>query len=155
MGIFERFWNKVDIRGDDECWPWLACRVGGYGHIFNDRPRIAHRVGWELVYGPIPDGLCVLHSCDNPPCCNPEHLFLGTQLDNMKDMTRKGRRLGIRTTYGSKHPCSKLSETDVLEICNLYVSGKYLQKELAHKFGVSRPHISLLVNKRGWRHILK
>lgn len=92
--IAERFWPKVDKRGgDDACWPWLGGRFeSGYGQ-FSQRPRNlrAHRVAYELTHGQIPDNLMVLHECDNPPCCNPKHLFLGTNDDNMADRQRKGR----------------------------------------------------------------
>lgn len=83
------FWAKVDRRGPDECWEWTTGRERyGYGHSVLGT---ASRVAWELTNGPIPDGQRVLHSCDNPPCCNPRHLFLGTQLDNVRDMMAKGR----------------------------------------------------------------
>jgi hypothetical protein len=91
----ERFWEKVDQRADDVCWLWngRARHWAGYGmfHVGNDRAEQAHRVAYALAIGPIPSGLGVLHRCDNPPCCNPSHLFLGTQADNLKDMWAKGR----------------------------------------------------------------
>ena len=93
LTVEERFWAKVDKDGD--CWTWMARRQprGGYGQFQLDgRTRSAHRVAWTLTNGPIPDGLCVLHRCDNPPCVNPEHLWLGTKAENNQDMTEKGRR---------------------------------------------------------------
>ncbi len=96
--VAERFWPKVDRRGPDECWEWKAARQAeGYGKMFTTnrcRPERAHRVSWVLHHGPIPDGMFVLHRCDNPPCVNPAHLFLGTNLDNIEDMGRKGRHRG-------------------------------------------------------------
>ena len=87
-GYEEGFWRKV--QRDDGCWMWTAGRDGdGYGSYRNKR---AHRVAWQLTRGPIPDGLVVCHSCDNPACVRPDHLFLGTQQDNIQDMLRKGRR---------------------------------------------------------------
>jgi hypothetical protein len=92
--IKERFWSKVDKSGGgNTCWAWLAATTrGGYGNFSIDgKPRRAHRVVWEIVNGKIPDGLDCLHTCDNPPCVNPAHLFLGTKNDNMADMRAKGR----------------------------------------------------------------
>jgi len=95
MTLEQRFWRKVDRRGPDECWPWTGgktpcgyglIRSSGHGHL-----RQTHRVSWILANGSIPRGMCVLHSCDNPPCCNPAHLWLGTHAENMADRDAKGR----------------------------------------------------------------
>lgn len=104
--LADRFWSKVDKRSDEECWNWFGCisgteklrkRYGGRGSIrVGDRMVVAPRVAWELTNGVIPDGLAALHKCDNPLCCNPSHLFLGTQLDNIKDRESKGRGKGAR-----------------------------------------------------------
>jgi len=97
--VAERFWEKVDIRDPDECWPWTkSCNPWGYGKFARVHGDIvpAHRMAWELTHGPIPDGLFVLHHCDNPPCCNPyKCLFLGTHQDNMRDMASKGRATNV------------------------------------------------------------
>lgn len=86
-----RFWAKVD-RGDD-CWEWTGIKdPNGYGRCGMFGETLAHRVAWKLTREAIPGGLFVLHRCDNPPCCNPDHLFLGTQADNIADMDHKGRR---------------------------------------------------------------
>lgn len=91
-----QLYRNVDRSGGpDACWPWKRrIRRDGYGDIWarSIGEQLAHRVAWFVAHGPIPDGLCVLHRCDNKPCCNPRHLFLGTQLDNMHDMIAKGRR---------------------------------------------------------------
>jgi hypothetical protein len=96
--ISARFWSKVDKRTPSECWPWAASRNGfGYGMFGITRERgttkiyKAHRVAYELTRGTIPDGQCVCHTCDRPPCCNPAHLFLASHRDNMHDRDRKGR----------------------------------------------------------------
>jgi hypothetical protein len=88
-----RFWAKVDRSDPDGCWPWIGHRIRkGYGiHWAFNRKTVAHRRAYELTYGSIPDGLFVCHHCDNPPCCNPDHLFVGTNSDNMQDCIRKGR----------------------------------------------------------------
>jgi HNH endonuclease len=90
-----RLENGIAKSTPDACWEWQRQRNwGGYGRLTlpNQRKILAHRLAWELEFGPIPDGLWVLHRCDNPPCCNPAHLFLGTTLDNTRDMDAKGRR---------------------------------------------------------------
>lgn len=90
----ERFWEKVNVKGVNDCWEWNACQYkNGYGKFALTRSNAvySHRLAYELTYGSIPNGLYVCHSCDNPRCCNPNHLFAGTQTDNMQDCKRKGR----------------------------------------------------------------
>jgi hypothetical protein len=93
----ERFWTRVSWGPADRCWPWTgAGRGNGYGHVHRSgrgaTTTLAHRLSWEIHHGPIPEGLFVLHRCDNPRCVNPAHLFLGTQKTNIHDMIGKGRR---------------------------------------------------------------
>lgn len=95
-----RFWNKVDRRGPDECWPWgLKSRTGdGYGRVsVACVSQPSHRVAWTLSNGSIPVGFVVRHACDNAPCCNPAHLILGTVSDNVRDMKERGR-CGVRSS---------------------------------------------------------
>lgn len=89
----EVFWSRVDRRADDECWPWRGGKLkDGYGGFYLDGHTIgAHRAAWILTFGEIAQGLLVCHTCDNPPCCNPHHLFLGTDGDNQRDSVAKGR----------------------------------------------------------------
>lgn len=104
----QRFWKHVTKDGPNGCWVWGDSRTEfGYGLLVKERSsktyrgkqKTAHRLSWELHHGEVPDGLSVLHRCDNPPCVNPDHLFLGTHADNMRDMFEKGRnRIGIKGT---------------------------------------------------------
>lgn len=101
--MLDRFWEKIDTsNGPDACWPWTAGTSGEYGE-FATRPGVpalASRLAWELTYAEkIPDTLCALHSCDNPPCCNPKHLFLGTRGDNSRDKHAKGRDWQSQRTH--------------------------------------------------------
>lgn len=102
----QRFWKRV--QKTDTCWLWTGSKTkDGYGQIsVEGKNNLAHRFSWIFHNGPIPDALCVLHICDNPPCTNPEHLFLGTQPDNMADKTRKGRGNQLK---GINHPRIKLA----------------------------------------------
>lgn len=149
--IEERFWGKVNIKSDNECWEWTAGGLPqGYGRILIQRRGIlTHRLAYELTHGPIPKGMCILHKCDNPPCCNPNHLFLGTYLDNNRDKSAKKR---INPPYGTKEPNHKLTEKDVVKIRQLYKNGTY-QKNIATQFNVSQHLISLIVRKKAWKHI--
>src|SRR3990167_2290908 len=93
QSILKRFWSFVEILSDDECWLWLGGKTGsGYGRFWmNGKNRCSNRVALEIKIGRIPDGLFACHTCDNPSCCNPKHLFCGTPKQNMDDMIRKGR----------------------------------------------------------------
>lgn len=160
MSAEERFWAKVDKRGPDECWEWEGCRHprSGHGRItLNYVNRYAHRHAWELTNGPVPEGLHVLHHCDNGPCCNPAHLFLGTHSDNMADMCAKGRhRGGAKAGHswapkGSRHPWAKLTEDQVRRIRSRYAAGGVTQSELGADYGVSGGTISRIVRGAGWK----
>src|SRR5258708_5281579 len=90
----QRFWSRVTVAGSDDCWPWDKEGAQGYGDFYYDGALgKAHRYSLSLKNGPIPHGKCILHSCDNPPCVNPLHLFCGTKKDNFDDMVAKGRRI--------------------------------------------------------------
>lgn len=99
--LAERFWPKVERREPDECWPWKASVTGrGYGRFaLSGKARHAHRVSYEIANGQAPGDLFVLHRCDNPPCVNPAHLFLGTNTDNVRDAVAKGRHSNTRKTH--------------------------------------------------------
>ncbi len=108
----------------------------------------AHRVAYYLEHGELGKQLCVCHRCDNPVCCNPRHLFLGTQAENLDDMIRKGRK-----ALGEKVNFSKLKETQVREIRSLYQRG-FTQQAIAEKYEVCRAAISLIVNRVNWKHVV-
>jgi len=135
----ERFWDKVDVGKPDECWEWRASKRWGYGqHYMHECMWQAHRVAWILTFGAIPEGLLVCHHCDNPGCCNPYHLFLGTQADNLRDAARKGRLF------------KKLTEGDVEKIRKLLVEGDLQSYEIANLFDVHECVISHIKHGRTW-----
>lgn len=140
------FWNKVSIKGPSECWEWLNHgSKQGYGMLRYPRTRntvMAHRISWLLTNGPIPEGFKVLHKCDNPPCVNPNHLFLGTQTDNMQDAMRKGRR---RFYTGPKPNAWKISPEIRKMIVEEYLDGEPSMKSLGIKHGVSAQNICDIV----------
>lgn len=158
VSIAERFWRHVEKT--DGCWGWRGSTWRfGYGLLWggreNDTNLLAHRVSWEIHFGQIPDGLCVLHKCDNPPCSRPEHLFLGTKADNNLDRDAKGRTVTpprrAAETYnrGEAHHNSILTEAQVAEIKT--ASGSY--RDIGKQFGVSTTTVRLIKIGRTWRHV--
>lgn len=133
-----RFWPKVRVVGGDACWEWQGARMPlGYGNVNVGKnvTMSSHVVAWLLTSGPIPDGMRVLHRCDNPPCCRPDHLFLGTQLDNMLDASRKGRIAGV------------MSPAERADIIEAHASGAR-PCDLAREYGVSAGAIDQLIRRR-------
>lgn len=133
----------------NECWPWLGPRHRrGYGAArIGGRQYGAHRVAYELAKGPIPSGLLVRHACDNPPCCNPAHLLVGTNQDNTDDRVNRNRQ-----TIGEASPRARLTERQVVEIRNRYARGES-SGSLAREFGVSKTVARGVVTGRGWKHV--
>ena len=154
LTVAERFWGKVDRKGPDECWPWTAASsTSGHGRFWRDgKLVVASRVAWELAHGPIPAGLFVLHRCDNPLCMNPDHLFLGTQQDNVADMVQKGR-LKPYSACGENHHHAKFTDADVRSIRSDYRAGGVSQRELARRYNASQGAISDIVLGRRWAHV--
>ena len=148
--IEEHFWSRVQILGPNDCWLWQASRNRkGYGQVsVNSESVPAHRVAWELTYGPIPDGLWVLHKCDNPPCTNPSHLFLGTNADNVADKVAKNRQ-----PVGTKTHNAKLTEQQVIEARQRFAEGGITITALAEECGVNRITMKNVLQCNTWRHI--
>lgn len=155
----DRFWAKV--RTGDKCWEWVgAIADTGYG-IFTVSTKIhvsTHRFSYQLHYGTIPDGLWVLHRCDNRRCVRPDHLFLGTALDNVRDMDKKGRRRNVQVR-GAKHHFAKLTPSDVATAKSLWknrgltgrsAKGFWTLHRLAAKFGVSSATMYYALIGRSW-----
>ena len=149
--LVERFWQRVDTSG--ECWLWTGAKSKrGYGQFYVGRTRLgaAHVISYTLAVGALtPDKPCVLHRCDNPPCVRPTHLFAGTQHDNMRDMTEKGRRYA---TKGSENPQSRLTELAVREIRIAHNRGVPL-KVLAAAHGVCYDTVQKAAKGTTWRHV--
>lgn len=145
--IEERFWSKV--RKTETCWLWTASTVQGYGQIPTPRIgiRTAHRMAWHLLCGPIPKGMSVLHRCDVRACVNPDHLFLGTTLDNNRDAVAKGRN-----THGEKTVGSRLREESIHAIAELRAVGLSAE-QISKRFSVSIRTISKVLRAETWAHV--
>ena len=142
-----RFLSKVDTHAPSGCWRWTA-RTNRHGYglfvIGHSKAHLAHRVSYEHWKGPFPKEKKVLHSCDNPACVNPEHLSVGTQGDNVRDMVQKGRNMSIPKP-GESNPQSKLTAAQVAEIRTKYKPRKITLKVLAEEYGVCEANISMIV----------
>jgi len=155
LALPESFWDRVEV--GPGCWNWTGALSGGdlkYGYftIWNDgRPKTwrAHRLMWTAANGPIPEGLCILHRCNNPRCVNPDHLYLGDHKDNARDRKEAGHE---RPQHGGLNFAAKVTEGQVLEIRRL--SGEGMSGvALARRFEISRANVSLIVNGLAWRHL--
>jgi hypothetical protein len=146
MTFAHSFWSKVDPAPSECCWEWTGCiESNHYGRVwFNNRNALAHRVAYQLAKGEIPDGLMVRHTCDNPACCNPNHLILGTHTENMAD-----RRERNRQAKGEKHYASKLTATQAMEVYNSSLK----QYEIAKLYNIDRTIVSKIKLKKIWKHI--
>ena len=153
------FWARVSRRKESACWEWPDSRTkAGYGRLWiHPRLHYAHRVAWTITNGTIPRGLHVCHHCDNPPCVNPAHLFLGTQADNAADMVGKGRARN-KPHPGMEHRLAKLTDDDVREIRRLYCPSPRKPSAfgcpaLAKRYGVAPSLIHRIVKRQSWSHI--
>ena len=150
----QRFWEKVKRGKRNECWIWIGSKIPqGYGNgWWNGYQELAHRISWIIANGNIPRELDVLHRCDNPPCVNPRHLFLGTAKDNALDMVEKGRfRSG--NLRGVQIGNSKLKDADILEIRRFYKTKEYTYTSLGRRYGVSYQQIANIISKKHWKHL--
>ncbi len=147
-----KFWSMVKVKPNG-CWEWQGSfrdkqRYGAFW--VNGRDERSHRVSWTLTFGAIPTGMHVLHNCDNPPCVRPDHLFLGTQADNNRDMVAKGRNTWI---HGDQSHCAKLNDGKVRRIKQLLLEGKFYHREIAEQFSVSRTTIEQIHSGIVWKHV--
>jgi hypothetical protein len=171
--IEERFWKYV--QKTDRCWIWTGSvfKATGYARTFiNGKGRNAHRISYEMTYGPVPNGLMVLHDCDRfyapgdisyRRCIRPDHLFLGTAADNMADCKQKGRHaFGLRNgaytkpesrRRGETSGMSKLTDAQVIEIRSRYKAGGISQETLGREYGVTQGLIGFIVRGVTWRHL--
>lgn len=150
MSPRERFEASVALNIVSGCWLWTLHRnAKGYGQFYvsrKDRARLAHRVSYEMYVGKVPDGMCVLHRCDNPPCVNPAHLFLGTRADNHADMERKGR-----TIKGEAHANAKLTAEQVESIRK----DTRLNRVIAIEHGVGNATVAKIKRGERWKHLME
>lgn len=156
----DRYWARVDRSGGpDGCWPWIGGRSGHPRHARErhyGRLRVAgkitgaHVVAYTLTHGALPIGGETCHSCDNPPCCNPAHLFAGTHRENLQDAARKGRTHSF--PRGRRHPLAKLTPPAVMAIRARAASGES-QRALAREYGVSQVAVCFVVARKTWAHI--
>lgn len=156
--LTQAFFARI-IFGATDCWYWIGQRgEGDYGRFkgarrFGCPELMAHRIAWHLWNGPVPDGLKVLHQCDVPPCVNPEHLFVGTQADNVADMHRKGRARVGPPKFGMSNPRSRLTDAIVVAIRTAYARGDTTQKALAIRYEVGVMTVNRAIRGISWKHL--
>lgn len=137
-----------NVKKTNGCWEWTRGKTSaGYGAVWwGGKTEAAHRLSYRLHRGPIPEGMYVCHSCDNPACVNPDHLWLGSLQDNHKDMMLKEREY-----RGSQHHTTQITEDDVVAMRNLRASGM-TPTEIANIYGLKRPMVSHICTGRNWKH---
>jgi hypothetical protein len=153
--LIDRLWAKIRVGSFDECWPWIGTiNDRGYGIVRVDgKLKKAHRVLWEEMNGTLEEGECVLHKCDNPPCCNPKHHFKGTKGDNNRDCANKGRNTGARNApRGEASPKAKLSEEVVTQIRQRADEGES-DLSIARDLKVPRSTVYTVRKRETWKHL--
>lgn len=145
----ERFWRHIEPDTNGGCWLWSGTLLDvGYGQFSVNRAKTsAHRFSWESLRGPIPSGMFICHRCDVRACVNPDHLFLGTQADNMRDAAHKGR-----VSRGDNHLNAVVNETIVREIRALAEAGQK-PAQIAKTYGLKRTTVGAIVRRRAWAHV--
>lgn len=151
QSLEKKFWKLVNISEADSCWEWQGRRhARGYGTIKDGgKLRLAHRVSWEIHFGPIPEGMCVCHKCDNPPCINPSHFFLGTNQENTADRVAKGRS---GRTQGEANHQAKINNSIVLDIF-IFRGDGFGSKEIAEALCIRRAMVNDVLSRRRWKHV--
>lgn len=163
MLTLEYLKSRVKVNEETGCWEWTRYRdKDGYARVTvrektSRRGYAAHRVMWTLWYGDIPDGLCVCHHCDNPPCVNPEHLFLGTCADNAHDRDAKGRQSHGPRNRGQDHPMTTLTDSDVKDIRDAFHNRTYNTRQFfamtGPKYEIKPRTIKAIVYRTNWNHL--
>lgn len=150
--VDERFWSKVDVRDNGECWPWSGYRnKEGYGTFYFDNTmRKAHRVSYILKHGSIPDGKLIMHTCDNPSCVNPAHLRPGTNKENAQDRASKGRGFDNRGEHSHR---TKLKDRHIPTIRRLLKDTGLKQKEIGKLYGISANAVGFINQGSSWKHV--
>lgn len=151
----DRFWERVDRRGPDDCWEWQSyINDSGYGITRGRKNKAfrAHVMAYEFTYGPVPGNMFVCHKCDNRACCNPAHLFVGTPADNVRDMVEKGRVARDTGRRGELHGMSKVTDEGVREMRELARDG-LSYAELGRRYGISDVQVSRIVRRMCWNHL--
>lgn len=157
--IEDRFWKKVNVVKGNECWNWISfCNPKGYGMFRiggrKGRMWLSHRVAWVLTHGDILDDLQVLHRCDNPPCVNPAHLYLGRNSDNIRDKVDRGRSSFSQPKHqNDKHWRAKLTNEQVQYIRSNYKGIKGEQLKFAQQYNVSRATICNILKNKSWKTV--
>ena len=144
-----RFWDKVNVTSPSGCWLWKGAKdCEGYGFIKRkDGVQLrAHRMSYEFYQGPIPDNYQICHHCDNPSCVNPNHLFAGTNSDNMRDCIRKNRKPPVR---GTKNPMAKLTDNQVIDIRK----DTRPSKAIAGEYQITPDYVNTIKRRGTWKHI--
>jgi hypothetical protein len=154
-GVTERFWAHVQKSADGGCWVWQGhLHPNGYGTISlgGDRGKMVyvHRLAWELAYGPIPADMYVCHHCDNRACVNPEHLFLGTATDNMRDMWAKGRARVPTFAKGEDHWNARITAAQAREIYARHQAGEKAA-DLGREFGITPENVRMIARGKTWK----